>query len=88
MESAVKILYDGRKFESFQKTTRPDFDKLLIQGMAYDIEAALAILAPEIEKEGGEVTVNVKGPTMFEISTDGLSDKLKNKVLEVLKPAN
>ena len=86
MENAVKILYEGKEFRNFQKTKKPEMDILLIQGVAADVEAALERLAPEIEQEGGEVTVDVKGPAIFEISTDGISDRLKKKILDALTP--
>jgi hypothetical protein len=88
MENIIKILYDGKEFRNFQKSKVSDMDKLLIQGMASDIEAVLTGYVPEIEREGGEVLINVRGPSMFEISTDGLSDKLKKRILEALKPAD
>ena len=88
MENIVKILYEGKELKNFQKTKTPDMDKLLILGMASDIEAALATLAPQIESEGGEVTVNVKATNIFEISTDGLSEKLKKKIFDTLKPVD
>ena len=66
----------------------PDEEKLVTAGMAQDAEVALEQLRPEIENEGGEVTVNLKGPAMFEISTRDLSEKLKKKVLRALTPGS
>ena len=86
MGNAIKILYNGKEFKTFEKAIASEVDKLVTQAMAQNIENALAPLLPEIEKEGGKVTVNLKGPSMFEISTKDLSEKLKQKVLRALKP--
>jgi hypothetical protein len=82
----VKILYSGKSFKSVEKSLMSDEDKLATQAMAADIEAALNTLLEEIEEEGGMVTVDIKGPTMFQIATKGLSEKVTDKVHEALRP--
>ena len=83
---AVEILFSGRKFENLEKAPMSDEDKLATQAIAADIGAALQSLREDIEQEGGHVTIDVSGPTMFQIATDGLSDKLKEKVHDALRP--
>lgn len=82
----VAILYNGKDFNSIEKSKAPDEEILLSIGMAQTVHDALSRLTSEIEKEGGEVTVNVKGPNLFEVSTKDVSDKLKKKVLKALTP--
>jgi hypothetical protein len=82
----VAILYNGKDFNNIEKAKTPDEEILLSIGMAQSVHDALSPLMSEIEKEGGDVTVNVKGPNLFEVSTTDLSDKLKQKVLKALTP--
>ena len=82
----VAILYNGKNFDTIQKAKAPEEEVLLSIGMAQSVHDALNPLLAEIENEGGDVTVNVKGPNMFEVSTSDLSDKLKQKVLRALTP--
>lgn len=82
----VKILYEGKSLKNVEKSAMSDEDKLTMQAMAADIEAALNTLSKEIEEEGGMVTVDIKGPTMFQIATKGLSEKVTDKVHDVLRP--
>jgi hypothetical protein len=86
MTTGIRILYNGKEFKSLEKASIPDLEKLLTQGMEENIHAALASLLPQIEEEGGEVTVNFKAPMMFEISTTGLSEELHKKVVSSLTP--
>jgi hypothetical protein len=82
----VAILYNGKDFNNIAKAKNSDEEILLSIGMAQSVHDALSPLMSEIEKEGGDVMVNVKGPNLFEISTTDLSDKLKQKVLKALTP--
>jgi hypothetical protein len=82
----VAILYNGKDFNSIEKAKSPEEDILLSIGMAQSVHDALGPLMSDIEKEGGDIIVNVKGPNLFEISTTDLSDTLKLKVLKALTP--
>ncbi len=83
---AVEILYSGKKFKNLEKARISDEDKLATQAMAADIEAALQKIRTDIEQEGGHVTIDVRGPAMFQIATKGLSGKVREKVHDALKP--
>jgi hypothetical protein len=82
----VAILYNGKDFDYIKKAKGPEEEILLSIGMAQSVHDALSSLIPDIDKEGGDVTVNVKGPNLFEVSTIDLSDDLKQKVLKALTP--
>lgn len=84
--AGITILYNGRQLSGVEKANVPDEEKLVTLSMANDAEAALEPLRVEIEKEGGEVTIDLKGPSMLHIATEGLSDKLKQKVMKALRP--
>ena len=82
----VEIVYDGKDLSRLEQANIGDEEKLVTQAMAGSIAAALEPLKSEIEKEGGAVTVDIKGPAMFEVSTEHLSEKLGEKVRKVLTP--
>ena len=84
METSIRIRYNGKKFSSIEKSPAPDEDILVTVAMAMDVEAALEPLQPDIEREGGHVSINLKGPSMFEIYAEDISDKLKRKVMKAL----
>jgi hypothetical protein len=86
MENQIKILFNGKAFNHIEDADLPDDHILVTQMMAEDIAAVLEPLRSEIEKEGGEVTVDLKGPTVFEISTKDLSEKLMTRVRKALTP--
>ena len=86
MARGITILYNGKQFSRVEKAKAPDEQILATVGMALDVEAALEPLRAEIEKQGAQVSVDLKGPSMFEIYTKHISDKLKQKVLKALTP--
>ena len=88
METGIKFLYHGKRFSNIEKVNDPDEEELLTIGVAQEAEAALQALRDEIEKEGGEITINFKSPAMFEVYTERISDKLKEKVLKALRPSD
>jgi hypothetical protein len=73
----IHILFHGKKLEKLESDDIPDADKLVTHAMAQDVANALTPLIADIEKGGGEVTVDLKGPNIFEISTKDLSEKLR-----------
>jgi hypothetical protein len=86
METGIRILYHGKPLSSFEKTEAPDEEELLTVAVAQDVEAALEPLRAKIEEEGGEVTVNLKSPSRFEISAKRMSDELKQQVMKAVTP--
>ena len=83
----IEIVYNGKQFKQLERAKIDDEEKLVTQAMALNVEAALAPLKPEIEEEGGAVTIDIKGPTMFQIATKHLSEGLTEKVRKALTPA-
>ena len=83
----IQIVYNGKEFKQLEKARIDDEEKLVTQAMALNVEAALAPLKTEIEEEGGAVTIDIKGPTMFQIATKHMSEKLAEKVRKALTPA-
>lgn len=87
MKEAIKILYNGKDFKNVEKAVMPDVEKLVTLGMEQNIREAISPLLPAIEKEGGQVMVNIKGPMMFEVEAKNISEELKKKVMAALTPS-
>jgi len=86
METGIKFLYHGKRFSNIEKSKDPDEEELLTVAVAQEAERALEDLRAEVEKEGGEITINFKSPGLFEVYTERIPDNLKEKVLKVLRP--
>ena len=84
---SIEIVYNGKDFKRIERATLSDEDKVATLGIAADIDAVLQTLRGEIDSEGGTVTVNVKGPGMFEIDIKNLSDELAQRVHKALTPS-
>ena len=87
MKEVVKILYNGKAFDNIDKALDDEEEKLTTLGMQQEIENALMAFVPLIQEEGGQVTINIKGANVFEISTQDLSGDLKKKIVKALTPA-
>mgnify|MGYP003577297223 CR=1 FL=1 len=83
---SIEILFNGKDLKYLERADLTDEEKLQTQAMASDAEAALLSLRESIEEEGGSVIVDFKGPAMFQIETNDLSDELKQKVHDALRP--
>ena len=78
--------HNGKDFNRLEKADIPDEEKLITQALAQDVEAALEPLKAAIEREGGSVIIDIKGPRMFQIAAEDLSEALLKKVHSALTP--
>jgi hypothetical protein len=82
MKKWIVILHNGKELKSMENVL-PDAETLWIHVFTERIQTALTPFKADIEKEGGQVTVNLKGTTNNRVDHDiqfiGLSKGLQEK---------
>jgi hypothetical protein len=86
LEQSIDIVYNGKDVKTILNSEMEDAEKLAILGVAADIQVVLQRLRPDIEKEGGKVTVDIQSPAIFQLATRRVSEKLALKVRKALRP--